>query len=257
MHEQTNGGIGDMCAEKLRHEQQVVIMHPDEITGLVNVEDCTGESGVGSLVGGPVGVGTEGRRVLGWRYVLPEKIMEEWPQSCKVRPSAMPLPSSHKSVRCPVKYATGGMLDKHVIASDAPPTRIRHPHLARIIWATGHITGSTDRFRKRRTLFAVAVVVSVSNLIVEPDGNITDVLALLGTVARSVLIEKPLELLAVFLFYRSRRDFAGCRVKRTIGIRRCGRRLDIACPADEDLLVCNRERVDPADHCRVAVAHVE
>ena len=188
-----------MCAEELRHEQQVVIMHPDEITGLVDVENCTGESGVGSLIGGPVGVGTEGRRVLGWRYVLPEQVMEERPQSCKVRPSAMPLPSSHKSARCPVKYATGGMLDKHVIASGAPPTRIRHPHLARIIWATGHIAESTDRSRKRRTLFAVTVIVSVGNLIVEPDGYILGLGLLIGEIRVAVLRERFLERCLVFL----------------------------------------------------------
>jgi hypothetical protein len=59
----------------------VVIVHPDEISGLVCFENGGGKGGVDSLVGWPVLVGGG---VLGGD-ILPEKVVEEWPKRCGVR----------------------------------------------------------------------------------------------------------------------------------------------------------------------------
>ena len=50
-------------------------------------------------------------------------------------------------------------------------------------------------------MLAVAVVMAVRVLIVEPDGNVVDVLAVRGLVACTVLVEEALEVGAVLLAY--------------------------------------------------------
>ena len=82
MYEEADGSVRDVSAEELRHQEQVIVVHPNEVSWLVDVENCASEGGVGGLVGCPVRVRAEGRRVLGGRHVLPEQIVEERPQSC-------------------------------------------------------------------------------------------------------------------------------------------------------------------------------
>lgn len=60
MYEETDGGVGDVCAEELGYEQQVVVMHPDQVSWLVDVENCAREGSVCGFIRRPVRVGAEG-----------------------------------------------------------------------------------------------------------------------------------------------------------------------------------------------------
>jgi hypothetical protein len=57
----------------------VVVVHPDEVTGLDDLRDALCEGGVGGAVGVPVGVGGCGDVGGG---VLPEEVVEERPEGC-------------------------------------------------------------------------------------------------------------------------------------------------------------------------------
>ena len=76
MHEEADGGVGEHLAEQGRHEQQVVVVYPDEVARTVHVADAARERLVHRAVRCPVHVGA---RVLG-RNILPEQVVEERPQ---------------------------------------------------------------------------------------------------------------------------------------------------------------------------------
>jgi hypothetical protein len=65
-------------AQEARDEEEVVVVHPDEVARLEDGEHRAREGGVGGLVGGPVRVRGG---VLG-RDVLPEEVVEERPERC-------------------------------------------------------------------------------------------------------------------------------------------------------------------------------
>ncbi len=70
--------LADQLADHLGHEQQVVVVHDDEVAGLVDLGAPLGKEQVGRLVGSPHWV---------WRgqrdgRVEPEEVVEEGPQGC-------------------------------------------------------------------------------------------------------------------------------------------------------------------------------
>jgi hypothetical protein len=68
--------LGLDLADLLGDEEEVVVVHPDEVAGAPDLEDGLGERPVGGLVRGPVLVRG---RVLG-RDVLPEQVVEQRPK---------------------------------------------------------------------------------------------------------------------------------------------------------------------------------
>jgi hypothetical protein len=81
VHEQAYHSISPVSPEYLskqsRDKQQVVIVHPDKISGTINLRDAICESTVGCLVGWVVRIG---RGILG-SNILPKEVMEEWPKN--------------------------------------------------------------------------------------------------------------------------------------------------------------------------------
>jgi hypothetical protein len=57
VHEETYDCIGDDLPEHLRHEEEVVVVHPYEVSGAVDIHNAFGEGQIGLLVVGPVFVG--------------------------------------------------------------------------------------------------------------------------------------------------------------------------------------------------------
>lgn len=65
----------------------MIIVHPNQVAGLVDGEDGAGEGRVGLFVVGPVrvgggGGGGEGGGAGGVADVLPEEVVEEGPEGC-------------------------------------------------------------------------------------------------------------------------------------------------------------------------------
>jgi hypothetical protein len=60
-----------------REQEKVVIMHPNQVTRLVDLDYPTSKGGVGGLVLGVVLIGGGGLS----RDILPEEIMEHRPES--------------------------------------------------------------------------------------------------------------------------------------------------------------------------------
>ena len=67
VHEQAHRGVGQHLAEQRRHEEQVVVVDPDEVAGPVHFCDALREGGVDGLVRCPVLV----RGCVLCRHVLP------------------------------------------------------------------------------------------------------------------------------------------------------------------------------------------
>jgi hypothetical protein len=65
-------------AEEAGDEEEVVVVHPHDVAGLVDVEDRLREARIGGGVRGPVRVRG---RVLG-RDVLPEQVVHQRPERC-------------------------------------------------------------------------------------------------------------------------------------------------------------------------------
>ena len=72
MQEETEDGVGNELADELGDDEQVVVVHPDEVAGAVGLADLLGEGAVRLnvvlIVGG-------GLRLLGGD-VLPEEVVE-------------------------------------------------------------------------------------------------------------------------------------------------------------------------------------
>ena len=89
--------------EELGEQEQVVIMDPDEIAGLVDVNNGTSEGGVGLFVRSPIGVCAERAGVDG-RNILPKQVVEEGPESCRE------IKSTTDPAECPPKNPLHGSL---------------------------------------------------------------------------------------------------------------------------------------------------
>jgi hypothetical protein len=81
MHKQAHNSIQALCAANLlsqesRHEEEVVVVHPDEVTWAVDVCDAPCKSEIHGLVGWVVSVCG---RILGCN-ILPEEVVKEWPE---------------------------------------------------------------------------------------------------------------------------------------------------------------------------------
>jgi hypothetical protein len=85
VHEQADERAGDGFLKQARHEQEVIVVHPDEIARFVDLGDARSIGRVGFEVRWVVRVGGS---VLG-RDVLPEEIVEERPKDCNVNDVSM------------------------------------------------------------------------------------------------------------------------------------------------------------------------
>lgn len=70
---------GELVAEERGHEQEVVVVHPDEVAWAQEGGDgaCVG------CVGGTILLPVRRRRGLRGDDVLPKEVVEEWPERCK------------------------------------------------------------------------------------------------------------------------------------------------------------------------------
>ena len=80
MEEEADDGVREELADELGHDEQVVVVHPNEVARAVDVDDGLGVCFIGGEVVGPVGV-------CGGVFsgdVLPEEIVEERPEGCRL-----------------------------------------------------------------------------------------------------------------------------------------------------------------------------
>lgn len=76
MDEETDVRVGVMFADEFGEEEEMVILDPDEVSGLVDGFESVGVGFVGHVIGFEVGV-VRGDFV---GYVLPKEVMEEGPE---------------------------------------------------------------------------------------------------------------------------------------------------------------------------------
>ncbi len=113
----------------------------------------------------------------------------------------------------------------------------------------GYIQGRT----RKLTLFAVSIVVAVSLLVVEPDRNVSGLVrASLLLLVQIILCQYVFEVLSILL-----RDLV--RLDLAVALLVCFgmARVDVSCPADEQLLVSLAEGGDTGDHGAVSVSRCE
>ena len=78
MHEETHDGFGDELPEELRDEKQVIVVHPDEVSWLIDLRNLLGVHGVGFLVLAPMFIDAGSLSC----DILPEEVVEERPKGC-------------------------------------------------------------------------------------------------------------------------------------------------------------------------------
>jgi len=77
MHEEPQHGVRDRFAHEFGNKQKMVVVYPDKIPRLVDIRNSPCECSIRRLI---IGIMAVGRSILSGN-VLPQKIVEQWPES--------------------------------------------------------------------------------------------------------------------------------------------------------------------------------